>query len=191
MDAYGDFLKFVLVKSFFSQIKNTLSNWPIFPKTMGRHSSLRPHHNHHWRITCSGKNNPTAELKNLAGWTGGEVATPKGSWARKHPSTEDLWCLRDAPEFESEMPQIFGFSTLELLVGGFWTCNEITPPKYRRTNKNTKLQKSKLQLTRQTRQLPSAISKRVTGHPAIVVGAKEHLGQSWISQPRRRENVKT
>ena len=52
--------------------------------------------------------------------------------------------------------------------------------------------------------LPSAISRQVTGHPAVVVGAKEHLGQSqtlyisvtWnFSAPghpkRKKNNIKT
>ena len=66
---------------------------------------------------------------------------------------------------------------------------------HQNTKEQTKisnLQKSKLQLTRQTRQLPSAISKWVTGHPAIVVGAKEHLGAVMnfaAPEKRKRKNI--
>ena len=91
---------------------------------------------------------------------------------------EDLWCVRDAAYWECS-PQILGLQLLN-----FWwkasTCNEVTPPKYKRTKTNTNLQKSNLQLTNPPASLRHCL-RRGTGHPAIVVGAKEHLGALHIS----------
>lgn len=135
-----------------------------------------------------GKTIQQLSWKTWAAEPGGRLQHPRdlGQGIIRRRKTSDVF--RDASEFESEMPQILGASTFELLVEGFWTCNEITPPKYKRTNKNTNLQKSKVPTTKQTRQLPSAISKRVTGHPAIVVGAKEHLGAVMnFAAPEKRK----